>query len=124
PLRLVLHLLGFVRLQDLALPLPEDGHQRLEARPPSADRAGIEMDGAREFLFRQPAHAAVKQQVVERRRNHVRRWLRRAPKVERGVPLVSVDAAAKLVAGVHVILSVSPRADGERGTAGAMTLAF
>ena len=84
--------------------------QGVEARAQAGDLAGIEVDRAGQLLVGQLAHAAVRQQVLEGRRDQVRRRLRRAGEVLGIVLLVGVnDAAETFAVMVHAIAGLDLR---------------
>ena len=98
------HLARFVFRQDLPLPLQQHGLQSLDTRPQSGDLAGVQMNRAGQLFLGQLAHAAVHQQMLERRRNQVG-WRRsRAGKVVGVELLVSVNHAAKTFVLVHALV--------------------
>ena len=79
----------------------EHRDQRVDARPEAGDLARVEADRPGELFLGQLAVLAVHQHVLERRRDQVRRRLRRAGEPLRVVLLVRVDDAAERVAIGH-----------------------
>ena len=63
--RFSLHLAGFIGLKDFALALLQHRSQIVEARPEAANLAGVDVNGAGQLLFGQPARIAVMQQMLE-----------------------------------------------------------
>ena len=101
PARRALDRVGLVSLEDAALALLEDLAQRLDARAEAANLRRVDVDGVGEFLRREAAHVAVGHEVVERRRDEVRRRRGGAGKFGGVVLLVGMDDAAKAVARTH-----------------------
>ena len=98
---LALDRLGLVLGQNFSLPLQQHGQQRVNARPQASDLTGIEVNGPRQLLIRQPAGIAEHQHVFHRRRHQIGRRLRRPRQIDRVVLLVRVDDAAEGVAIGH-----------------------
>jgi hypothetical protein len=90
-----LHAVRLIGRQDLCLALQQPGHERVNARSEPPDLAGIDVDGAGQLLFGEPAHGPEREHVVERRGDHVRWLLGRRGELLRVVPLVRMNDAAQ-----------------------------
>ena len=100
----VLHAISLVGAKDLALALQEHGDQGVNARAEALDLTRIEVDGPGQFLLGEAAHASVHEQVLERRRDHVRRSTRRRREALGVIPLVGVNDPAEWIGIANVVL--------------------
>src|SRR5438874_1377850 len=64
-MRLILDLSGLVGLKDAALAFLEHGDEGFETGTKAADLAGIDANGAGQFLLSEAARVAVEEQVLE-----------------------------------------------------------
>src|SRR6516162_4069308 len=98
-----LDLARFISCKNLALAFAQDGHERFQTGAEAANLARIDANRAAKLFLGQPPCAAVKEQMLESGRHHVRRRRGWAGEVDGIELLVRMNDAAEWIAHTPMI---------------------